>query len=174
MKKNKTKDDWLDLIKARRSVRKFKPVKISLQKINKGLEAARWAPSGLNNQPWKFQVIGGQKKIRLAELTKYSNLVKEADKLILVFLDLRCSYHYKKDLMAVGAAIENLLLYFHSQGLGACWLGEILKNSNLIVKELKIKPQLELAAVIALGVPEKIPASVSRKPLRQLIIPNPK
>ncbi|MDD4183330.1 MAG: nitroreductase family protein, partial [Candidatus Omnitrophica bacterium] len=42
----------LNLIKSRRSVRKFKKTDISAETIGKILEAGKWAPSGLNNQPW--------------------------------------------------------------------------------------------------------------------------
>jgi len=47
----------LRLIKGRRSVRKFKKKTVSKQIVEKILEAGRWAPSGLNNQPWRFMVL---------------------------------------------------------------------------------------------------------------------
>lgn len=50
-------DGLLELVKKRRSIRKFKPDPVPDELINKILEAARWAPSGANSQPWEFVVI---------------------------------------------------------------------------------------------------------------------
>lgn len=162
--------DILGLIKTRRSIRKFKKESISQSVIKKVLEAGRWAPSGLNNQPWRFMVLEKDKKDVLSEFTHYSHIIKGADKLILVFLDKKSSYNYEKDLMAIGACIQNMLLYIHSKNLGACWLGEILNQREKIHKFLKIFPNLELEAVIALGSP-LISSKVSRrKQLKNLII----
>ncbi len=52
----------LKLIKTRRSVRKFQKEIVSKGMILKILEAGRWAPSGLNNQPWRFMVLAKNKK----------------------------------------------------------------------------------------------------------------
>jgi 5,6-dimethylbenzimidazole synthase len=50
-------DDLLELVKRRRSIRGFKPEPIPEDYIDKILEAARWAPSGANSQPWEFIVV---------------------------------------------------------------------------------------------------------------------
>lgn len=50
----------LDLLQKRRSTRKFKPDMVPDELINKILDAARWAPSGANHQPWEFIVIKDQ------------------------------------------------------------------------------------------------------------------
>jgi nitroreductase len=47
----------IDLLKARRSIRAFKPDPIPEGYIEKIIEAARWAPSGGDGQPWEFIVI---------------------------------------------------------------------------------------------------------------------
>ncbi|MBU1524091.1 MAG: nitroreductase family protein [Candidatus Omnitrophica bacterium] len=109
--------DILQLIKTRRSVRRFKKEKIPAEAVKKILEAARWAPSGLNNQPWRFMVLEGGEKDTLADYTIYSYAIKGADKVILTFLDKKASYSCEKDLMAIGACIQNMLLYIHSQKL---------------------------------------------------------
>ncbi len=62
----------LELVKNRRSIRKFKTDPVSDEHIDKILEVARQAPSGLNSQPWEFIVI---KKKELKE--KISQLVNE-------------------------------------------------------------------------------------------------
>jgi len=134
------------------------------------LTAGRWAPSGLNNQPWRFMVLSGKEKDALAEFTHYSYVIKGADKIILVFLDKKYSYNLEKDLMAIGACIQNMLLYIHSQKLGACWLGEIINKRTEIKKLLKLSSSLELEAVIALGEPFNYTKKGKRKDLKSLIM----
>lgn len=50
-------DDFLELVKRRRSIRKFTSAPISDEDVDKIIEAARWAPSGANTQPWEFVVV---------------------------------------------------------------------------------------------------------------------
>lgn len=162
--------DILELIKTRRSVRKFKNKDVNSEIIDEILEAGRWAPSGLNNQPWKFMVLAEEAKDSLAGHTKYSHIVKNADKLIVVFFDKEDSYNRDKDLMAIGACIQNMLIFIHSKGLGACWLGEILNQKAQIHKLLKTSKNLELAAVLALGYPLDSPGGGRRKKIKDLTI----
>jgi nitroreductase len=54
-------DSFLDLAKARRSIRRFKSDPIPDEYVDKIIEAARWAPSGFNSQPWEFVVIRDKK-----------------------------------------------------------------------------------------------------------------
>lgn len=49
--------EFVDVIRKRRSIRKFKPDPVSDAQIQELLEAARLAPSGLNLQPWRFVVV---------------------------------------------------------------------------------------------------------------------
>lgn len=58
-------ESFLELAKNRRSIRRFKPDPIPDEDVEKIIEAARWAPSGYNSQPWDFLVIK-DKKLREA------------------------------------------------------------------------------------------------------------
>ncbi len=61
-------DEFLKLTRKRRSIRKFKPDPVPDEYVEKILEAARWAPSGANGQPWEFIVIKDRETIKkLAE-----------------------------------------------------------------------------------------------------------
>jgi nitroreductase len=57
-------DGFLDLVKRRRSTYAFKPDPVPDEYVDKIIEAARWAPSGANSQPWEFVVV---KRIDLRE-----------------------------------------------------------------------------------------------------------
>ena len=50
-------ESFLELAKARRSIRRFKPDPVPDEYVDRIIEAARWAPSGFNSQPWEFVVI---------------------------------------------------------------------------------------------------------------------
>ena len=162
--------DSIKAIKTRRSVRKFKKEVVPDKVIEEILEAGHWAPSGLNNQPWKFIVLEKDKKDALADYTEYSYVIKNADKAILVFFDKESSYNQEKDLMAIGACIQNMLLCAHSLGYGSCWLGEILNQKQEVAKFLNTPKNLELEAVIALGEPLSLPKAAKRKQLKDLVI----
>jgi nitroreductase len=161
----------LKAIHERRSVRQFKDEPVSRDLIMTAIEAASWAPSGLNNQPWRFAIIWDKPlQESLAALTKYSNILKSASVLIAVFLDKEASYDYTKDCQAVGACLQNLLLSIHSMNLGAVWIGEILRNKDRIIGFLKLPERLELMAVVAIGHPANRNQKSNRRPIEELIL----
>jgi nitroreductase len=59
--------DFFDLVKARRSVRKYKSEPVSKETILKLLDCANWAPSASNRQPWEFIVVHEAKVKQLSE-----------------------------------------------------------------------------------------------------------
>jgi nitroreductase len=66
-------DEFLQLVRSRRSIRRLKPDPISNEIIDQIIEAARWAPSGFNTQPWEFIVVRKQTlKYRIAEICEAS------------------------------------------------------------------------------------------------------
>ncbi|MGB9667884.1 MAG: nitroreductase family protein [Thermosulfidibacteraceae bacterium] len=161
--------DCLEAIFTRRSIRHFLKKPVEEEKVLKAIEAGHWAPSGLNNQPWRFIIVEREDlKEELSKLTHYGRIIKEASNLIVVFLDNNSSYHREKDIQAIGACIQNILLALHAQGIGAVWIGEILKNREAVESLLKAKEGWELMAVIALGYPKKEGKS-TRKDLKEVI-----
>ncbi len=59
-----TYEQLLELLKTRRSVRHFEDRPVIRQDLNRLLDAARWAPSNHNRQPWKFFIIEERERIR--------------------------------------------------------------------------------------------------------------
>src|SRR5512135_1052319 len=96
----------LSVIRSRRSVRDFSEKAPSVGLVRRLLEAGRWAPSGLNNQPWRFCVVRDKTtRERLAAFTKYGAILRRAPVVILVACDNADSYNREKDMMALGASI---------------------------------------------------------------------
>ena len=123
---------FLDFVKSRRSIRNFIFSKIYKDTILEILEFGRWAPSGMNNQPWRVHIVMHEKvKTMLAECTKYGNIIESAYVNLVIFLDLEKGYNRVKDIQAIGAFMQNILLGVHAQpDLGAVWVGEILNQSE--------------------------------------------
>jgi nitroreductase len=73
--------DFLELIKNRRSIRRFKPDPIPDEYIEKIIEAARWAPSGFNSQPWEFLVVKDKRLTDriLKSIDQHRNLIAAAE-----------------------------------------------------------------------------------------------
>lgn len=142
----------IEAIKKRRSIRRFKGEPVSEEILNQVLESGCWAPSGQNNQPWKFAVIKDRGlKESLAALTRSRSIIQGAPVCIAIFLDHSKSYDRTKDVQAIGASIQNMLLTIHAVGLGGVWLGEILKNKEKVGELLGAGKDLELMAVVAFG-----------------------
>lgn len=159
-----------ETIRARRSIRQYSQQMPEDKDIQKILKAGIWAPSGLNNQPWKFKLLKNEQKNGLAEFTKYSRIVKEAPIAICVFLDNSATYNREKDIMAVGACIQNMLLQAYDLGLGSCWLGEIINQRVKAQEYLKTDSDYELMAVISLGYPDEELTRGCRKKLNNFML----
>jgi len=161
----------LEAIKNRRSIRKFTAEPVPEHTLLEIIEMGICAPSGLNNQPWKFVIVRdeGLKKA-LSMQTRYSYIIEGAPACIAVFLDNSLSYDRVKDVQAMGACIQNMLLAIHQLGLGGVWLGEILKNREAVERLLEVPENCELMAVIALGHPAEAKGRGNRKPLKEVLL----
>jgi len=163
--------ELLEGLYTRRSVRQFTNQPVERELLLEIVKAGMWAPSGLNNQPWRFVIVrSAPVRNDLAKLTKYHFVIEGAAACIAVFVDRRVMYHEVKDHQAAGACIQNLLLAAHALGLGAVWLGEILKNAEAVRTLLELPEGLDLMAVVALGHPAAKTPSSTRKALADVLL----
>lgn len=161
----------LEAIYKRRSIREFTDEPVSAETLREIIRAGIWAPSGLNNQPWRFVIITDQAVRNLiSEQTHYGHIVKAAPALIAVYLEQKAMYDDTKDAQSAGACIQNMLLAAEALDLGAVWLGQILKNQAAVRKILEVGESLDLMAVLAIGHPSKRDQQSHRKPLAEFII----
>ncbi|MDF2500373.1 MAG: nitroreductase [Anaerosporomusa subterranea] len=171
----------LDIIKRRRSIRKYMPEQIKDAELAAILEAAAYAPSGHNSQPWHFTVVQNKELIdsisnnakqvmitsplekaqRLGSSENY-HLLHNAPTVIIVSGDTEAKSPLELPHHAFGsytpladcaAAIENMLLAAESIGLGSCWVG--LVNYFFIlgdeVAKLGIPAQYQPLFAVCLG-----------------------
>ncbi len=151
-------------IRARRSVRKYKPGAVIPQEhIDLMLEAAMHAPSARNSRPWSFIVVeSAAARRKITEGTNGNWFLNDAALAVVV-----CGDH---DAMPDGpaegfwqqgcaAATQNLLLQATELGYGTCWCGVYPGNRTPVVTEvLGIRDAVPLA-MIAVGVPDESPAA---------------
>ena len=167
-----TTDTVLRALHDRRSIRNYTSDPVDRANVEAILDAGRWSPSGLNNQPWKFLVIfpGDPRQEILASHTKYARIVREAGALIAVFLDKERTYNEVKDLQGIGACIQNMLLAVHALGLGAVWLGQIINQEKQVMEALELDPYaLGFMALLAVGHPAS-DGSSTRRPLSDMLL----
>lgn len=161
----------LNAIYQRRSIREFTSKDVKLGHLHEIIKAGSWAPSGLNNQPWRFVVVTDKSsRLQIAEQTRYSHIIKAAPALIAVFLDIKEIYHEIKDHQAAGACLQNMLLAAEDLGLGAVWLGEIVNKKEQVNRIIKIGNEYDLMAIVAIGHPVHHNQKSKRKEINNLII----
>ena len=164
---NTTTNDNLNFLFGRRSIRVYSPGEVSEAAVTKLLEAAMAAPSAMTKDPWRFVVVRDKQTLsKLAALHPGAAMLSSAAMAIVVCGDLEAAFERQISylLQDCSAAIENLLLAAHAQGLGACWVG-IHPGDPLIkrVKELLSLPAAIIpVAAIALGQPGEQPAPRTR------------
>ncbi|RLE02550.1 MAG: hypothetical protein DRJ11_06840 [Candidatus Aminicenantes bacterium] len=165
----------LKLIWQRRSIRRFLESPIPREKILLCLEAARWAPSAENVQPWRFLVIDDPEvKQRFAEkvfsgIYFPSRFAQHAPVLILVMarLDILANRVGKQiqgvayHLLDIGMAGEHLVLQAEELGLSTCWIGWF--NLKKARKFFSIPRKYKIISLIALGYAAKRPPRAPRK-----------
>lgn len=167
--------DLLEIIKNRRSIRVFKKQAVTQDITEKLLEAARWAPSAGNVQPWTFVVVSSQKMKRNLSMAAFGQKnLEEASVVFVVCADEKLaeqSYAERgKSLFCIqdtAAAIQNILLTAYSLGLGSCWIGAFKEDE--IRKAIKAPKEMRPIALIPVGYPNEAPAARSRRPVSEIM-----
>lgn len=163
-----------EVIKKRRSVRKFTDKKASDEQIKKLLEAASWAPSAGNLQSYFLVVVRDQEtKERLASAALGQSFVAKASVVFVACADTeRSASRYGQrgaDLYAVQdatLALYNLWLAAVEMGLAGVWIGAF--DEKKVSEFLKLPPHLRPVAVLPIGYPAESPSPPSRKPLKEI------
>jgi nitroreductase len=168
--------DVLEAIKGRRSVRAFRSEKnVSEETVQELIDAACWAPSAGNIQPWEFIVVRKPEiKRRLAEAAFDQSFIDEAPVVIVVCADEnRSSEGYGQRGRALyciqdtSAAIQNIHLAAYSLGLGTCWVGAFKEDE---VREiLKIPRGIRPVALIPVGYPLKFPSPRAKRAVGEIV-----
>lgn len=141
-------NEILKVIRARRSIRKYKPEQVAEDQLSLILEAGRYAPSGHNSQTTHFIVLQNPEKLRevrelaVAEFAKmdasaesyvsFKNAITRAKQGDFDFfysaptlVVVANKKGYGNAMADCSAALENMMLAAASLGVGSCWINQL-------------------------------------------------
>jgi len=184
----------LEAIAARRSIRRFTDEPVSEQDLRTILEAAVQAPSGKNDQPWRFVVVQGEQRAEMVRLMRQgisrweaegrgagsapgtARIMEQAPVTVFVFNESGTHPWLPHDfghnianlvsLQSIGAAIQNMLLAAQDLGLGSLWICDIIYAYEELSKWLGEDHQL--VAAVSFGHPAESPAARPRKRVEEV------
>jgi nitroreductase len=185
----------IQAIEARRSIRKFADRPIPEDTLRAILEAATRAPSGKNQQPWRFVVAGASKRAEMlgafragittakargesvegAEWT--ARTMSEAAATVFILNPVGISpwkSHSTEEQIdelvntqSIGAAIENMLLAASGKGIGSLWICDIFFAYEELLGWLG--EDGSMVAAVSLGYPAESPEARPRKALEEVV-----
>lgn len=141
----------IECIMTRRSTRKFLPDMPSDNDLDKILQAAVHAPSGMSRQTWHFTVVTNKDWLArmnasvmpiVADASRSSNLERNGAK------GYSCNYHAPVLIIAsadpqyntseddCACALQNMFLASHALGLAACWINQLGKDNTEKIRDL--------------------------------------
>lgn len=144
--------DILDVIKSRRTIKKFKSDAVNLDLIYSWLEAAKMAPNHRMTEPWEVYFIGPDTRAKLKHKSDFGN----APVLIAVVSKHGASGVEKEEnALATACFVQNFNLAAWSEGVGTFWssIGITAKNKEI----LEVPENYNLIGVLGIGYPEIIP-----------------
>jgi nitroreductase len=157
--------ETLEAIRTRRSIRKFTAASIPDELVNKILEAAMYAPSARDTQPWHFIVVNKKNLLhKIPRAHPHADMVYEAPLAIIICGDTFIESIPEYLAVTCSAATQNLLLAAHDLGLGGVWLG-------LYPRKERMKPLTQLfdlpeniipISMLAIGYPNETPETPER------------
>lgn len=136
-----------EALKARRTVRRFKPNPVSDGSLDRILEAARWAPSSRNQQPWHLIVIKDRERLKaVGEIARTGGFIADAPLAIAIVMS-----DADQPGMDAGRALQQMEVMAWSEGMGTCFV-TLPDDENRRVKEvLDIPVEMDLITVLPFG-----------------------
>jgi nitroreductase len=171
-----------EVIRTRRSIRKYRDTPVSESDVNHLLDLARHAPSSMNGQPWHFIVIreAGMKK-EIAEIkNRYcpvekslykADFLETAPVVIVTCVDTERSYERELENNMLAAA--HLLLAARAAGLGSIYMSAYTAGEPKLAEEigraLHIPKNIRPISILPLGYPDEVPEPKTLRPLKEII-----
>ncbi len=159
----------MEVVRQRRSIRRYRPDPVPQAKLDQVLEAARLAPSWANGQCWTFIVVTDP-KVKHALALAGNEWIEHAPVIIAACADPKES-GVKKDqgyyLVDIGIAMEHLVLAAADQGLGTCWIGWF--DEQKAKQALGLPREMRVVATTPLGYPDEQPEPRARKSMGEMV-----
>lgn len=165
--------EFYEVLRKRKSVRKYKPDPVSDDALNRILEAGRIAPSAKNIQPWHFIVVRDRKtKEKLIEACRGQRFIAEADVILCGCSSEKIAWGRMGGYMSAFAidltiAFEHMILAAANEALATCWIGAFEEKK---VKEiLRVPDDVRVVALTPIGHPAEDAKNRGRKPLGEIV-----
>ncbi len=162
----------LELLKKRRSIRKFKDADVEKEKVDKLVKAALLSPSAKNLQDWEFVVVDDRETLyKLSQAREHGSTFLKGAPLGIVVL----GESERNDVWIEDTSIASVLIQVtaESLGLGSCWIQMRNRQHNedktageYVREILGIPDNLEVASIIAVGYPDETKNPRSENKLR--------
>ena len=173
--------DVMGTILGRRSVRRYQEKDIPDEILNSILEAARWAPSWANTQPWEIVVVKDmaiKEKIQktVSPRNPSSLAIINAPILLVICGQLKKSGYYDNQyptkfgdwfMYDLGLATQNLCLAAHDSGLGTVIVG--LFDHDRVGEVIKLPADHEVLVLVPLGYPDQEPKPPRRREREEFV-----
>jgi nitroreductase len=168
----------LDAIRTRRSVHSFTSTPVTDEQLETILDAGRWAPSGLNSQPWDFVVVRDpQLRARVAGILRRITVAWKgfAAAPVVIVVSVNPSQDAEHFVEDGAVAAQNICLAAHSLGLASSWAGVYAKRAGKRSAEAALKTLISLPrthrviAVVPVGVGDGNGSGSSRIPLKEMV-----
>jgi nitroreductase len=160
--------DAIEVIKLRRSIREYKAKPIPKDILEKIVDAAGFAPTARNVQPWEFVVVTKPETLKkIGEIAETGRFIAQAGACIAVYC--QDTKYYLEDGCA---ATENTLIAATALGIASCWVaGDKKPYCAQISNLLNVPVSYKLVSLIALGYPEseKVFRIVDKRNLNNVI-----
>ena len=163
--------DVYTCIKTRRSIRKYKNKKIPENLLKEILQVGLYAPSSCNQQMYYFINVEDEKIRERLEKEAGFWLNKRLPHAIFVIADKRFGSELFANIQSAAGAIENILLYAHSMGLGGLWMCGV-GDRGVIKKILNVSDRYHLVGCIGLGYPDESPPTPAKRHIDEIYFKN--
>jgi nitroreductase len=155
--------DALEVIRMRRSIRRYTDDAIPKADLETIVDAGRLAATGSNRQPWDFVVVPDRTPIEQFKVA--GAWIEKAGAVIVVVMDPVSPWWVEDG----AAAIENMLLASTALGFGACWVeGDALPREAQFKTLLGVPTEKRVMALIPIGVAAEMPTP-EKKPLEKVL-----
>jgi nitroreductase len=166
--------DFSQVLRDRRSIRRYENRPVPKETISKLIDAAEAAPSAGNLRARKYVIITRKEMGRALAMAAYGqSQVEAAPLLIVVCADVDRSasrYGDRGSLYAIqdaDAAAMCLLLSAHDLGLGACWNGAF--DDQIVREALSLEEHVLPVAIISVGWPAEMPRAPPKRGLEEMV-----
>lgn len=158
--------ETINAILNRRSIRKYQDRAVEPEKLETLLKAAMYAPSAMNEQPWRFLVLDDRTLFpKILKVHPYASMLKTAPLAILLCGDMDLDKTSGNWVLSCSCAAENILLAAYALELGAVWVGVYPEKDRIkaFAELFNLPINIIPFALIGVGYPD---AQIPKQPER--------